>query len=210
MSRLAFTDPVFESQAAFRAILAAMARPGAIHPCGQGLEPPAPLSPAAAAAILALADVETPLWIAPSFSANDEISAYLKFHTGAPLAAAPNKAVFALTDAASDALRLADFAQGAPDYPDRSRASKSPSRCTCTSGRGCRSSRAPLSPSNGASASCSPGLRAPASPRSSKWPMAITGRTAAESCSPTAADFSTLRRRARARLSTQGAGSWAM
>jgi alpha-D-ribose 1-methylphosphonate 5-triphosphate synthase subunit PhnH len=53
MSGLAFADPVFESQAAFRAILAAMARPGAIHPCGQGLEPPAPLSPAAAAAILA-------------------------------------------------------------------------------------------------------------------------------------------------------------
>jgi alpha-D-ribose 1-methylphosphonate 5-triphosphate synthase subunit PhnH len=120
MSRLAFTDPVFESQAAFRAILAAMARPGAIHPCGQGLEPPAPLSPAAAAAILALADVETPLWIAPPCSATDEISAYLRFHTGAPLAAAPNKAVFALTDAASDALRLADFAQGAPNYPDRS------------------------------------------------------------------------------------------
>src|SRR3984957_17861037 len=97
-----------------------------------------------------------------------------------------------------------------PPISSSSRASKRPSRCTCTAGRGCRSSRASLSPSNGASASCSAGLRAPASPRSSKWPMAITGRTAAESCSPTAVAFSTLRRRARARLSTQGAGSWAM
>ena len=42
-----------------------------------------------------------------------------------------------------------------------------------------------------------------------KMAYGITGRTAAESCSPTAVDFSTLRRRARARLSTQGAGSWA-
>jgi len=110
MSALAFADPVFESQAAFRAILGAVARPGAILACGGGLEPPAPLSPAAAAAFLALADFETPLWIAPSLSANGEIAAYLKFHTGATLAAAPDRAAFALVDPASDAMRLADFA----------------------------------------------------------------------------------------------------
>ena len=120
MSGLGFADPVFESQAAFRAILAAMARPGAILPCGGGLEPPAPLSPAAAAAILALADFETPLWIAPSFWANREIPDYLKFHSGAPLAAAPDRAAFALIDGASDALRLTDFARGTAEYPDRS------------------------------------------------------------------------------------------
>src|SRR5271166_1858742 len=119
VSTLAFADPVFESQAAFRAILAAMARPGAILACGEGLAPPAPLSPAAAAAILALADFETPLWIAPSLLAG-EIASYLKFNTGAPLAASPDKAAFALIDAAADALRLADFAQGTQEYPDRS------------------------------------------------------------------------------------------
>lgn len=119
MSALAFADPVFESQAAFRAILGAMARPGAILACGEGLAPPAPLSPAAAAAILALADFETPLWIAPSLLAG-EIASYLKFHTGAPFAASPGKAAFALIDAAADPLRLADFAQGTQDYPDRS------------------------------------------------------------------------------------------
>jgi len=53
-------------------------------------------------------------------SANGEIAAYLKFHTGATLAAAPDRAAFALVDPASDAMRLADFAQGTPDYPDRS------------------------------------------------------------------------------------------
>jgi alpha-D-ribose 1-methylphosphonate 5-triphosphate synthase subunit PhnH len=120
VSALAFADPVFESQAAFRAILGAMARPGAVLACGASLEPPAPLSPAAAAALLTLSDFETPLWLAPSFSANGEIVAYLKFHTGAPLAASPCKAAFALLNPALDTLRLSDFAQGTPDYPDRS------------------------------------------------------------------------------------------
>jgi alpha-D-ribose 1-methylphosphonate 5-triphosphate synthase subunit PhnH len=120
MSALAFADPAVESQAAFRAILKAIASPGAIERCGQGLAPPSPLAPAAAAAILTLADFETPLWIAPSLAAEGEAVAYLKFHTGAPLAASPDQAAFALVDLERDSLDLMSFAQGAPDYPDRS------------------------------------------------------------------------------------------
>jgi alpha-D-ribose 1-methylphosphonate 5-triphosphate synthase subunit PhnH len=120
MSAMAFADPAFESQAAFRAILRAIASPGAIEPCGRGLKPPSPLSPAAAAAILTLADFETPLWIAPSLAEWGEAAAYLKFHTGAPLAASPRDAAFALLDLERDSLDLKSFAQGAPDYPDRS------------------------------------------------------------------------------------------
>jgi len=120
MSALGFADPAVDSQAAFRAILRAIASPGAIEPCGRGLAPPSPLSPAAAAAILTLADFETPLWIAPSLAAKSEAAAYLRFHTGAPLAASPREAAFALVDLESDVLDLMSFAQGAPDYPDRS------------------------------------------------------------------------------------------
>jgi alpha-D-ribose 1-methylphosphonate 5-triphosphate synthase subunit PhnH len=120
MSALAFADPAVESQAAFRAILRAIASPGAIESCGRGLAPPAGLSPAAAAAILTLADFETPVWIAPSFAAGGEAVAYLKFHTGAPLAASPDQAAFALIDLERDRLDLKSFAQGSPDYPDRS------------------------------------------------------------------------------------------
>jgi len=119
MSALAFADPAVESQAAFRAILGAIASPGAIETCGRGLAPPPPLAPAAAAAILTLADFETPLWIAPSL-AGGEAAAYLKFHTGAPLAASPVQAAFALIDLERDRLDLKNFAQGTPDYPDRS------------------------------------------------------------------------------------------
>ena len=120
MSALAFTDPVLESQAAFRAIMRAMASPGSIVTCGGGLAPPPPLHPAAAAAILTLADFETPLWIAPSLSVNAEVVGYLKFHTGAAKAFAPGKASFALLDLGADTLDLESFSQGALDYPDRS------------------------------------------------------------------------------------------
>ena len=119
MNTVAFTDPARESQAAFRAVLRAMARPGAVMACGGSLATPAPLSHAAAAAILTLADFETPLWLAPSFRAS-EAGAYLAFHSGAPLAASPDKAAFALVDAEADPLELSRFSQGAPDYPDRS------------------------------------------------------------------------------------------
>ncbi len=118
MSALAFADPTFESQAAFRRIMRALSVPGTIPTCGKALTPPAPLARAAAAALLTLADFETPLWIAPSFPA--AVSDYLAFHSGAPRAAAPDKAAFALVDLAVDGLDLARFAQGTAEYPDRS------------------------------------------------------------------------------------------
>ncbi len=120
MSALGFADAAFESQAAFRAVLKAIASPGAIEACGMSLAPPPPLAPAAAAAILTLADFETPLWIAPSLAANGEAVAYLKFHTGAPPAASSDEAAFALIDLEWDSLDLSGFAQGLAEYPDRS------------------------------------------------------------------------------------------
>ena len=68
MSALAFADPTFESQAAFRRIMRALSAPGTILTCGRGAAPPAPLAARRrGAALLTLADFETPLWIAPSF-----------------------------------------------------------------------------------------------------------------------------------------------
>ncbi len=122
MTAPAFADPVFQSQAVFRNIMRAMAQPGTLVPVEVELAPPAPLTSAAAAALLTLVDFETPLWIAPSFAAASgrAVADYLVFHTGAPLAHSPDKAAFALVDLIGDELRLADFAQGTPEYPDRS------------------------------------------------------------------------------------------
>jgi alpha-D-ribose 1-methylphosphonate 5-triphosphate synthase subunit PhnH len=118
MSALAFADPTFESRAAFRRIMRAMSAPGTIVDCGDALAPPPPLARAAAAALLTLVDFETPLWIAPSFPV--EVGEYLAFHSGAPRAATPGKAAFALIDLAADGLDLARFAWGTAEYPDRS------------------------------------------------------------------------------------------
>lgn len=119
MSLAAFANPVFEAQAAFRAVLRAMSSPGAVMSLGEGVAPPAPLRPAAAAVLLALCDFETPLWLSPTY-AGSEVGAWLKFHTGAPLAKEPAGAAFALVDPTRDPLDLSVFAQGTAAYPDRS------------------------------------------------------------------------------------------
>ena len=119
MSAPAFADPGLQSQATFRAVLTALSRPGTVVACGSELNPPAPLAPAAAAALLTLADFETSLWLSPAFAAS-EVGEWLRFHTDARLAASPDRAVFALMDLAHDAFDLSAFAQGTAEYPDRS------------------------------------------------------------------------------------------
>ena len=110
----AFADPPADAARAFRAIMEAVARPGAIYEVAG----PAPegLSPAAAAAILCLCDATTPLHLAgPAAAARD----WAAFHTGAPPADAPGGAAFAAGP--WDALGpLDDYHPGTPDYPDRS------------------------------------------------------------------------------------------
>ncbi len=113
-----FADPVHDSQSTFRAIMRAMARPGSIETVAPAFAPPASLPPAAAAASLALADFETPLWLSPRLAADTAASDYLRFHTGAP-SSAPSGAAFALIHA-QDGVDLAALAQGTAEYPDRS------------------------------------------------------------------------------------------
>jgi alpha-D-ribose 1-methylphosphonate 5-triphosphate synthase subunit PhnH len=115
-----FNSPVFDSQVAFRAVMRALSRPGTIEPVPVALVPPAPLHASAAAVVLSMADFESPVWISPSLAAVGGVADYIRFHTGAPLATAPDRAMFALLDLRADTLDLADFAQGTAEYPDRS------------------------------------------------------------------------------------------
>ena len=57
-----FADPVAQAQSCFRALLAAMARPGSLHEVGVSPAPP-PLAAATAAVLLTLVDAESPLWL---------------------------------------------------------------------------------------------------------------------------------------------------
>ena len=116
-----FPDPVFDSQAAFRACLTALATPGTVVDLGAGFETIPGLDAAAGAMLLALLDQDTRLWLSPGAAAGP-IAASLKFHTGCSLAAAPREADFALIASAADLPALETFNAGSQEYPERSAA----------------------------------------------------------------------------------------
>lgn len=106
-----FADPVLGAQACFRAVLAAMSRPGVIQEAGVGVTPPAPLAPATAAVLLTLVDAETPLLVTPGLAAAGE---WIDFHCGAPRDGAP---MFVVTDGLPD---LAGLDAGSDEGPEES------------------------------------------------------------------------------------------
>jgi alpha-D-ribose 1-methylphosphonate 5-triphosphate synthase subunit PhnH len=110
-----FADAPTDAARAFRALMGVMARPGEIATVA-GAAPPAPLSIAAGAVILTLCDPDTPVYLATAL-AEPRVVDWLRFHTGAPLAA-PEAARFAFGP--WEALKGLPFAIGTPEYPDRS------------------------------------------------------------------------------------------
>lgn len=112
-------NPAYESQAAFRALMDCTARPGEIRDL-DGVDAPAPFAPATAALIKSLADYETPLWLDPAFAAEPKVAEWIRFHTAAPIVREPGEAAFALIADARALPDFAQFAQGNPEYPDRS------------------------------------------------------------------------------------------
>ncbi|MEC9344557.1 MAG: phosphonate C-P lyase system protein PhnH [Pseudomonadota bacterium] len=115
-----FADPVFDSQALFRILMDAMARPATIFALEARVCPPDPLSPVAAAIACTLADPDTPLWLGAKLATRDAIRQWLAFQTGAPLAANASDAEFAFIADPLVMPSLDAFAQGSQDYPDRS------------------------------------------------------------------------------------------
>jgi len=112
-----FDDPVQQSQQAFRALLDAMARPGRVATVETEVGHPDNLSPALAAALLTLADLDTPVWLGSGFD-TDAVKTWLRFHSGAPLVAKPEQAAFALLDAAQMPA-LESFSFGTDESPER-------------------------------------------------------------------------------------------
>jgi len=113
-------DEVLDGQRCFRALLEAMSRPGRVVRLGAALPvPPAPLAPASYTFLLALADFETPVWLDPE-ARRPEVESTLRFRCGCPLTADPAAATFAVVTDAAALPGLESFAQGTPEYPDRS------------------------------------------------------------------------------------------
>ncbi|HIJ61135.1 MAG TPA: phosphonate C-P lyase system protein PhnH [Rhodospirillaceae bacterium] len=114
-----FDQPVADGQAVFRGALDALARPGSVVALTALPPAPAPLLPAAAALVLALADVDTPLWLDPILL-SEAVLGYLRFHCGCPIVAQPSQAVFAVVAEPATMPPLHCFALGDDEYPDRS------------------------------------------------------------------------------------------
>lgn len=114
-----FSDPVFQSQAAFRALLTALSEPGTQQSVAAEIAPPDGLATATATALLTLADYETPVWL-PEPLRNGPAGAWLRFHCAAALVDDPSEAAFAVIDGAADEPRLSAFTPGTDQFPDRS------------------------------------------------------------------------------------------
>ena len=110
---------VTENQAAFRALMDAMARPGEIKElCG--IDAPAPLTAGMAAIVRSLADFETPVWFDDALAAEPAVAAWIRFQTGAPVVADPQQATFALIGDPDALPDFTVFSPGSAEYPDRS------------------------------------------------------------------------------------------
>ncbi len=112
-----FDDPVHGAQRTFRAVLAALSRPGTLQPL-TGVAG-APLPSTLAAAALMLLDHDTPVWLSPSLR-TDAARRFLAFHAGAPVASTPADAAFVLCAAPQEIPDIETLSQGTPDYPDAS------------------------------------------------------------------------------------------
>jgi alpha-D-ribose 1-methylphosphonate 5-triphosphate synthase subunit PhnH len=114
-----FSDAVFESQTAFRAILSAMAYAGRIHTVDTNIDSPAPLAPATTALALTLFDFDTSVWL-DAKTAADEAVGFLKFHCGCPIIETTEDARFGIIADVSAMPAFDGFAFGEDRYPDRS------------------------------------------------------------------------------------------
>src|SRR5262245_37424251 len=120
MTAAAFPAPVLASQATFRAMMDAFARPGTVQPLSRGVAAPSPMSAGAAAVALAMLDYETPVWLDAALAQGVEAADWIRLQTGARVTAEPAEAAFAFFADPAHAPAFDVFALGTPEFPDRS------------------------------------------------------------------------------------------
>lgn len=113
-----FADAVTQSQQTFRAALQALANPGSLQDIGVECGVPPGLSRAMSAMLLALVDVDTPVWLPAEV--DDAVRNYLRFHCGCPLVSEPVLARFVVVPTGHAAPALTQCHAGDPAYPDLS------------------------------------------------------------------------------------------
>jgi alpha-D-ribose 1-methylphosphonate 5-triphosphate synthase subunit PhnH len=113
-----FSNPVMTSQAVFRAGLHALSRPGTVVGIDSDAEPPQGVGKAACAMLLSLLDLDTSLWIAPSFARGTQD--YFRFHTGCVIAGAAPQADFLLIGCGDALPTLGTLRSGNEYFPEHS------------------------------------------------------------------------------------------
>ncbi len=111
-----FAQPIEQSQQAFRLILKALSEPGHIVTL-----PDSPiwgaLNAASTAALLTLADQETPIQLCLALE-SEQVLTNIRFHSGAPLANNAEEVCFALFDAQLQAVDLQALPHGSEISPE--------------------------------------------------------------------------------------------
>jgi alpha-D-ribose 1-methylphosphonate 5-triphosphate synthase subunit PhnH len=120
MTTAAFPAPVLASQATFRAMMDAFARPGTVQRLPRGAAAPSPMSAGAAAVALAMLDYETPVWLDAALAQGAQVADWIRLHTGARVSSEPAEAAFAFIADPGHAPAFDLFSPGTPEYPDRS------------------------------------------------------------------------------------------
>jgi len=120
MPATAFPAPVLASQAAFRALMEALARPGTVKPLPPAAAAPSPLTATAAAVALTMLDYETPVWLDAPLAQRPQVADWVRLHTGARVTSDPREAAFAFIADPVHAPAFDGFSLGTPEYPDRS------------------------------------------------------------------------------------------
>jgi alpha-D-ribose 1-methylphosphonate 5-triphosphate synthase subunit PhnH len=113
-----FADAVAGAQATFRVALQALANPGTVQTLDPDCGVPPGLSPAMTAMLLALADVDAPVWLPESVG--EGVRGFLRFHCACRLVDDPAQARFVAVPAGCAAPPLDRCDPGDPAYPDSS------------------------------------------------------------------------------------------
>jgi alpha-D-ribose 1-methylphosphonate 5-triphosphate synthase subunit PhnH len=114
-----FENPTFDSNDVFRKVLNAMSRPGEIQDIETMCDTPNSLPPSCAAILLALADMETEVWLSPEMD-SPQTRDFLKFHTGCRIVENPEDSKFAIVNSKTSLEALKSLPIGTQEYPDRS------------------------------------------------------------------------------------------
>lgn len=114
-----FAEPVGDAQRCFRGVLDALAHPGSVIELAGLPAPPPGLGAAQGAVLLALADIDTPVWLPPALR-DAEAGHYLRFHCGCRLTAKLAEAHFVVPASLAELPALDELRLGEPEFPDRS------------------------------------------------------------------------------------------